>query len=280
MKIHSLVSFVIEEILPAYNGDSNEARAVALRLLAYHLQCKPHEVFIMRDAEIRLDFETLKRDVAELKKGVPIQYITQEQEFAGLTLYVKPGVLIPRPETEELVNLIIKDKPAFDVAIDIGTGSGCIALTIKKNFPPKRVIAIDNDPISVEVTQTNATNHRLDIEILLQDIFSWEPTKTLNPEDKILIASNPPYVLLSEKSIMSPQVLLHEPEHAIFVPEEDPIIFYRTIIEKFCSFNTTFYFEINPLLKNKLKWYLNTKNKRCEFYEDFRGKVRFLKVFS
>ncbi|MCX7697520.1 MAG: peptide chain release factor N(5)-glutamine methyltransferase [Bacteroidales bacterium] len=278
MKINELLTKIINQILPTYNGDIKEARAVALRLLAHHLHCKPYEMFAIPDHEINLNLAILNEDISKLKNGMPIQYITNEQEFCGLSLWVKPGVLIPRPETEELLHIIIKQKPTFDVAIDIGTGSGCIALALKHVFPQKRVIAIDIDPTSIEVTQINAIKHQLQIEILQLDIFDWEPISYFSSDERILVISNPPYVHPSERENMTQQVLNFEPEHALFVPSHDPIIYYKTILYKFSPLTSEFYFEVNPMFVKKLKDYLCSLNMNYTFFNDFKENIRFLKV--
>ena len=184
--------------------------------------------------------------IEKLKKYVPIQYILGETEFFGLPFYVNESVLIPRPETEELVDWIRKenDKSAEFRLLDIGTGSGCIAIALKHEFTNSEVDAFDISVDALETARRNASLNNLTINLSTVDILNAPdfPTKW------DIIVSNPPYITEQEKDGMLPNVLDHEPHLALFVPDNDPLLFYRNIAEfaqKHLTDNGKLYFEIN-----------------------------------
>ena len=171
--------------------------------------------------------QDIKSFIEKLKKFIPIQYILGETEFYGLTFNVNETVLIPRPETEELVDWIITDysrKSDFKI-LDIGTGSGCIAITLKKNIPESTVDAFD---ISVKALDTASQNAKLNnVEVVFSKVDILNAPYFEKKWD--LIVSNPPYVLENEKAAMQPNVLENEPHLALFVPDNDPLLFYKSI---------------------------------------------------
>jgi release factor glutamine methyltransferase len=184
--------------------------------------------------------------IEKLKKYVPIQYILGETEFYGLPFYVNESVLIPRPETEELVDWISteNDRTAGLHMLDIGTGSGCIAIALKHEFTNSVVDAFDISVDALETAQRNATLNDLPIHFSVVDILNTPdfPTKW------DIIVSNPPYITEQEKEGMLSNVLDYEPHLALFVPDNDPLLFYRTIAlfaQKHLKDNGKLYFEIN-----------------------------------
>ncbi len=218
----------------------------------------------------------------ELKKGTPVQYILKEAFFCDLTFNVSNAVLIPRPETEELVDLIIKSQTTDNSPIsilDIGTGSGCIPITLKKHLPLAKVFGIDISEQALEVAKLNALKNNVDVEFLKLDILSNnQKLDTYN-----LIVSNPPYVLNSEAQQMDARVLEHEPHLALFVEDNDPIIFYKRIIDlcdKHLEEKGCLYFELNPLYALDVKNYANDSKifNFTEILNDMSGKQRFLKA--
>lgn len=159
----------------------------------------------------------------------PVQYVAGWTEFAGMEMQVNPSVLIPRPETEELI-FLIKDKLQSLAsekinALDIGTGSGCIALALKKFFPKWNITATDFSDAALQTAKTNAVLHHIEIEFLQKDILRCS---TWNQFD--VIVSNPPYVTLNEKQEMQVSVTQYEPHEALFVKNDDPLLFYKNII--------------------------------------------------
>ena len=184
--------------------------------------------------------------IDKLKRFVPIQYILGETEFYGLNFIVNESVLIPRPETEELVDWIQKenDKSANLNILDIGTGSGCIAISLKHEFPNATVDAFDISDKALETAKLNAKQNNLEVNFSIVDILNVpEITKKWD-----IIVSNPPYIPESEKTEIHANVLDYEPHLALFVPNNDPLLFYRQIgmfAQKHLNPNGKLYFEIH-----------------------------------
>ncbi len=216
--------------------------------------------------------------VQRLKQFEPIQYILGETEFYGLKIKVNPAVLIPRPETEELVHWItqieVKKNPKI---ADIGTGSGCIALVLKNHFKESSVCAVDLSEKALDTAKSNALQNNLHIDFICADILDWEKYKW-NQFD--LIVSNPPYITKPEKEKMHPNVLNFEPHSALFPVSDDSVIFYRRISEfalkflnpggfLFCEINEQFGNEITKLLRD-----LGFRN--IQLKKDINGKDRMI----
>jgi len=228
----------------------------------------------------------------DLQKFRPVQYILGETEFFGMRLKVNENVLIPRPETEELV-LIPSPVPHRQEGhsplhfgeglgvrlLDIATGSGCIAIALAKRFPSAKVYATDISSGAIEVARENATLNNVDVTFLQHDIFEDLPKEF--PEQFDIIISNPPYITPDEKAQMSPNVLDYEPSDALFVPQDDPLLFYRRIADagqKYLSAGGSLYFEINPRYADELSEMLAEKGYRdIVVSRDISGKNRFLK---
>jgi release factor glutamine methyltransferase len=177
----------------------------------------------------------------------PIQYILGETEFYGLKFYAAPGVLIPRAETEELVDWIIsEEKGHCNSLLDIGTGSGCIPISIDKNLQIERVEGWDISDDALKIAQSNATRNQSTVLFSRQDIFN--PTGIADLSKWDVIVSNPPYVLMEEADLMERNVVDFEPHIALFVPNNDPLIFYRAIAQfavVHLQHHGSLYFEIN-----------------------------------
>jgi len=204
------------------------------------------------------DFNRIKEIVLRLKTFEPIQYILGETEFYGLTLNVNPSVLIPRPETEELVDWIVRENlPENSRILDIGTGSGCIALALKSKLKNSVVSGIDISETALEVACDNAIKNRLEVIFFQADILTCEDS---NFEVYDVIVSNPPYIRESEKLQMQSNVLEYEPENALFVSDNDPLVFYRSIASfamKHLADKGKLFFEINENLGSEMKNMLN-----------------------
>jgi release factor glutamine methyltransferase len=188
------------------------------------------------DKNIRLapdEEEWMNESIARLKKNEPVQYVVGYTWFSGLKIKVNPAVLIPRPETEELVALIIQqleEKKLSDVSIlDIGTGSGCIGIALKKKFPSSKVSALEKSPQAITIAKKNASLLDADINFIEADILN--PGNALEKNLYDIIVSNPPYVLMKEKKTMSASVCDYEPNEALFVPNKNPLLFYETIAQ-------------------------------------------------
>ena len=217
--------------------------------------------------------------VKDLKKEKPVQYIIGEAEFIGLKLKVTPDVLIPRPETEEMVELIIKDsldKEKLKI-LDIGTGSGCIALALKKKRLSFSITAVDVSEKALEVAKENAVLNELDVELKQVDILNEDSWETLGKFD--LITSNPPYVTEDDKSLMKKNVTDFEPHLALFVTNEDPLLFYRVIADFAIDHlirGGGLWFEINENLGDEVLRLLQEKGfNNIALHSDLYGKVRF-----
>ena len=164
--------------------------------------------------------------VARLQRYEPIQYIQRRARFLGRDFEVEPGVLVPRPETEELVELIVRETPPGKHILDVGTGSGCIAISLAKELENARVEAWDVSEPALEVARRNSLRLQAQVAFARHDVLRHEP----RPEEHFdLIVSNPPYVTEAEKADMQRNVLDWEPALALFVPDDDPLRFYRAI---------------------------------------------------
>lgn len=210
--------------------------------------------------------------VDRLLKHEPIQYILGRVSFGGYELYVAPGVLIPRPETEEMCKLIEERHlvQRGSIVADVCSGSGAIALYMSRRGAI--VDAVEVSKKAARIASINFSNYATDIHLSVEDIFasSFKPQRAMYD----LVVSNPPYVLERERNSISSHVLTQEPSLALFVPDDDPVIFYRRIVETYLS--KTFVFEINPLCISKLKDVFEGRS--IEFLKDFRGHIRYLIV--
>lgn len=231
-------------------------------------------------------YEKLKQILAELLTGKPIQYILGVTEFYGLPFKVNPSVLIPRPETEELVEWILgerqkmKGKKFSGRIIDIGTGSGCIAITLKKNLPGAVVFAIDISEDALRTAEDNAELNETEVHFLNLDILTFLPDNTIPKSD--IIVSNPPYVTIVDKKQMHTNVTDFEPHTALFVPENDPLLFYRAIAD-FALINLMpggyLFFEINENFGKETVELLRDKGfVNIELRKDMSGRDRMVKA--
>lgn len=217
-----------------------------------------------------------------LMKFEPIQYILGEAYFYGMTFKVTPATLIPRPETEELVDMIVKENQGEkDLSVlDIGTGSGAIAIALSRNLPFSEVSAIDISPEALEIAEENAQNLHAQIAFINADVFSFMP----KPDTLDIIASNPPYIDESEKDDMEPNVVDYEPHQALFVPDRSPLLYYSRITdiaETGLRSNGRLYLEINPRHADELKTNLEKAGfADVTILNDINGKRRFIKCLK
>ena len=240
-------------------------------------------------------FETL----SQLKLEKPIQYILGKTHFMGMEFDVDERVLIPRPETEELVQWILYDcseeNKVGTTVLDLGTGSGCIAIALAKNLPTAKVFAMDISEKALEVAKENAKKNQADVTFKHGDILNPELDLKLNlelrPEPELnlelqskfdIIVSNPPYVTLSEESRIKKNVKDFEPHLALFVPDEDPLKFYRSIIDlskKYLKKGGRLYLEINQYLGEETTNLLKAHNfSEIELRKDIFGNHRMVKA--
>lgn len=218
--------------------------------------------------------------LGRLERHEPLQYILGEAHFYGLDLHVEPGVLIPRPETEELVRVIAADNPSSDLrVVDLGTGSGAIAIALSRYMSFPEITAIDLSPKAIEVATDNVKALKCNgIRVVKGDMTKWSP-KSASLD---VVVSNPPYVDESEKAGMEANVRDYEPAEALFVPDSDPLKFYRAIAPealKGLKPGGRLYFEINPRHADELKAMLAHDGfTNVELWRDAQGAYRYIKA--
>ncbi len=252
-----------------------------LKLERFVLAMEPN-LIVSKDEETPL-FNALSR----LKLQEPIQHIIGEAHFMEMEFAVTSDVLIPRPETEELVHWIVDEVQSAKHKVqggkpleilDIGTGSGCIAISLAKNLPEAIVYALDVSEEALEVAKQNASLNKVNVTFLRRDILELE---SLDTEFDIIV-SNPPYVRELEKKEMQKNVLEHEPRLALFVSDDNPLLFYKTITEfavKNLKESGTLFFEINQYLGKETKQLLRDHNfSEIELRKDMLGNDRMLRA--
>ena len=262
-KIKDIKEQFLKELAEQYN--LNEANAFFNTLIEEYSGLKRLDIVSNPDTQLDDKIVQLIIDAKErLKRFEPVQYITGKSWFYNLTLKVCPDVLIPRPETEELVDLIIKENQtdANLRILDIGTGSGCIAIALKKNLPSSTVCAVDISDKALKIAGMNACRNMTDIKFINCDILNPKSHK-LNRSPFNMIVSNPPYVKESEKKHMLANVLEYEPHEALFVKDTDALKYYKAIAEFALKGNLAkngrLYFEINENLGNEVIEFLKSK---------------------
>ena len=292
-----------QSLTPLY--DAGEAQAIVRTVLDVKYGMTLTDIICGKVNEISADEERkLEEIIIRLQKGEPVQYVLGEADFAGRTFHVEPGVLIPRPETAELCQWIEKDMieksivssgdspedssgnspQATDDAkliLDICTGSGCIAITLGLNIPNSEVTGWDISEDALRIAQGNVEMLKArNVRIEYQDALALP--KAAEAAD--LIVSNPPYICEKEKADMEKNVLEHEPSIALFVPDEDPLKFYRAIAEYASSTlkpEGALYFEINPIYEKETReMLLKLDFKNIETKEDAFGKKRMMRAKS
>jgi release factor glutamine methyltransferase len=261
--------------------DDNEIRnfiyLIFHRLLNYSkidIQLKGNEVISQQF------LFTVDNIMQRLKKYEPIQYILGATEFFGLPLVISQDVMIPRPETEELTDWIIRENGEKSLRIlDIGTGSGCIAVTLAKMLPLMQVTGIDIIEKALETARKNAVFNKVNVVFLRFDVLGQSPE--LKGEFDIIV-SNPPYVRKSEKKIMKPNVLMYEPHKALFVPDNNPLLFYKAIADLgnlVLAENGNVYCEINEALPEETAEVFRSRDYPViEIRRDINFKPRMIKA--
>lgn len=217
-----LIVQITEALLPKY--DANEARAIAVRCLDIGWDIKGLDVMNGKEIDLPADW-TLK--LARLATGEPLQYVLGAGFFRDQKYALNPSTLIPRPETEELVEWILPHLRDNMQVLDVGTGSGCIAVSLALAFKNGHISAWDVSAEALKMARKNSVDLGGRVEFCQQDIFSWRETEGLWD----VIVSNPPYVLNSEAKMMDSNVLNFEPHIALFVPDQDPLKFYHALAD-------------------------------------------------
>lgn len=282
LKISDLKSNFIKALSGLY--PSEEIESFFNILSEKYLNLSRIDIALDRDQLVsEANVGKIEKVLARLKTFEPIQYILGETEFFGLPFKVTSKTLIPRPETEELVQWILdevlyfKNKPELLEILDIGTGSGCIAISLAKHLPDANVSALDISEEALRIAKENAEANEVSISFFESDILACESL----PEGYDFIVSNPPYVRELEKHFMEANVLAHEPEIALFVEDADPLLFYRKIADLAkvsLKPNGALFFEINEYLGEDMVSLLEDMGfQQIEIRKDIYGKDRMLK---
>jgi release factor glutamine methyltransferase len=273
-KAKTLLSYIVERIT-IY--DSRESQSIAYWFLEEKFGLKRAD--ILADKTIELDQEIINQFIERINNHEPLQYILKKTWFYGLPFNVRTGVLIPRPETEELVDLIIKDhkgKEGLNI-LDIGTGSGCIAVSLAANMPSCSISAMDISADALQIASENAVLNKAPVLFIQHDI-----SQDCKGEEKFdIIVSNPPYIERPETELMRQNVLKFEPDLALFAPESDPLFFYRKVLEfavLHLNSNGRIYFEINERFGEETKVLMEEFGfQNIDVLKDLNGKDRMVK---
>lgn len=242
--MNKIVAYIRSRLQPYYTAEEVSAlsRIVCCDLLGQ----APTDYYLGKDIALSPKKEQELEDILQrLSRFEPLQYIEGRTLFLGREFWVAPGVLIPRPETEELVELMLKEIPADARILDVGTGSGCIAISLAKELPDALVTAWDVSPEALSVARANARKLQADVRFVECDVLACQVDEVGLYD---VIVSNPPYVTEAEKADMEPNVLQWEPSLALFVPDDDPLRFYRRIAvlgRDMLADGGRLYFEIN-----------------------------------
>ena len=273
-KISTLKEFALQRVGEVY--EAREARNVVNELFRHYLNLSAADLVVKaNDTVSESQMLLIYKAVNRIANKEPLQYVLGKAYFFGMDLNVSPAVLIPRPETEELVRWILDEiKPNDYSVLDIGTGSGAIALALKKAQPNWNVCGVDVSKEALQVAQINSTELQLEVE--------WKEVNILEenlPEGNWnTIVSNPPYITVSEGNEMRTSVVQHEPHLALFVPENDPLLFYRRILElaNNCETVKQVFFEIHENYANETLALGEQYHWKGELKKDMQGKARML----
>ena len=283
-------------LTPLY--DAGEAKAIVRWVLDVRFGLSWTDILCGKVTELSAHDQTeLEKIMQRLEKGEPVQYIIGVTDFFGRQFHVAPGVLIPRPETEELCRWILASdehgltRTVREIShqsdaniLDIGTGSGCIAITLALELPDAKVTAWDISDEALCIAAGNAKSLGANVTFERMDVLNTSLTSHLSPltSQFDLIVSNPPYICENEKSAMECNVLEHEPHLALFVPDDDPLLFYRAIAQyaiEGLKPQGSLFFEINPLYADDLAQMLRIMSYHdISIRQDQFGKPRFLKA--
>ena len=275
--IKKVISFIKSELINLY--PENEIDSFIYLIFEHLFNFSKTQLLISKDSELQnISYQNILSIIRDLKLYKPIQYILGKTVFYNLTLNLTPDVLIPRQETEELVDWIINEtQNKYKKIMDIGTGSGCIAISLAKNLPGSVVYACDISNDALIVTKNNCKLNNVNLQIMQLDILQSD----IHLDEKFdIIVSNPPYVLEKEKKLIHKNVLDFEPELALFVPNDNPLLFYRAIINfglNHLNNGGKIYFEVNESYGKEMALLLEEMNFHdITLKKDINGKYRML----
>lgn len=281
MKIYRALKSKLSDIY-----GENESSAICFLLLEKHCRLGMTDVVMGKDEQLSCGVVSeLYRMAERIANGEPVQYVLGKADFCGHVFHVAPGVLIPRPETEELVDWICHDyadaadKQPIHI-LDIGTGSGCIAVSLACRLNGARVEAWDISEEALYIAEKNAKMIGAAVTFKKKDILV--PSANMDEQREwSVIVSNPPYICEEERADMERNVLEHEPEQALFVPDNDPLLFYREIVGKATNMlhiGGALYFEINSRFSHETAELMRTSGfTQIETRKDFMGNERMIK---
>jgi release factor glutamine methyltransferase len=283
MSIHEATQQLIFQLYHLY--DNREAANIADWVMENITGWKKIDRIVNKNVPLSLpQTENLSVYTAQLMENTPVQYVLNECWFYGMKLWVNKDVLIPRPETEELVEWIADDIKSSQSAekkiLDIGTGSGCIPIALKKTIPQLDVHSCDISAAALEVAKRNATENKLSVHFMQLDFLNELQRNKLDEYD--ILVSNPPYIPESDKPNMANNVLLHEPHEALFVSNKDPFIFYEAIArfsKKHLRSGGSIYMEVHEAAAQSVKTIFSDEGyNNITVKKDMQGKERMVKV--
>ena len=276
MNVNQLKRHVTDMLAGTVGGE--EAAAMSREIIRHLLGLEPAQAVLAGDRPVEtLTEQAAERIVKRVNDGEPLQYVLGSAYFMGMEFKVTPAVLIPRPETSQLVDIITDDMRGRQNlrVLDVGTGSGCIAISLCRALPFAEVSGMDISAEALAVARENGAAMKTPVRWLQADILTLSP----QPGSYDVIVSNPPYIAESEKTSMDPRVYDHEPHTALFVPDSDPLRFYRAITHFAATAlagDGVLYFEINPLFVDGLRHILSGAGfGNVDIIRDFRGNYRF-----
>ena len=260
------------------NLPSREIENIFFELLFFKMNWERVDYLLNKNQKLsQKEVSFFKNCLEKINKNIPVQYITGQANFCNLLIKVNPNVLIPRPETEELVHLILNNhnQDSLKEILDIGTGSGCIIIALKKTLPNTNCTAIDISKEAIRTAKANAVLNKVEVDFITKDILDYK-----NEEKSWdMIVSNPPYIPISNKKHMHSNVVQNEPLQALFVENEEPLKYYQIISDfakNHLKKNGKIYFEIHEDFANDVVNLLSTKKHfKTTVHKDFQGKNRF-----
>jgi release factor glutamine methyltransferase len=223
-RVSSAKQYFFEALADLFSN--SECKSMWSAVLSTYFGWTPSDILLKRDERFsESDLLRIRSVVKRLQANEPFQYIMGEVYFADLNLKIDQRALIPRPETEELIALILELGLPFGSILDLCTGSGCIALALQNKFPNAQVVGLDLSPEAIALARENALQTKLNVAFVIEDVLTWQAAQTFD-----LLVSNPPYIPQQEAQLMAANVLDFEPHMALFVPDHDPLLFYKRIV--------------------------------------------------
>lgn len=269
-----ILNLITKAIEPMYGVE--ESRQIAEMIILAKGNISRNDLIIEPNKELVI--EELEVIIEELQKWRPVQYIIGHADFYDMELEVGEGVLIPRPETEELVEWIASESKPGSTILDIGTGSGCIAIALNRAIKESRVCAIDISSKALDIARRNGAKYAPEVQFVKGDALD-EFDRLFDTKFDVVV-SNPPYIPQSDISLMRANVTEHEPKTALFVPDDDPLLFYRAIAQRsrhLLNDGGKLYFEIYEALATEMITMLKSEGyENVILREDFRGKPRMI----